>query len=188
VGLRTKLGWRAASSAHPDERSKWAQAHFFCLVRSNLNTREKDIEELVTPAIEALGCELWGIEFMSQGRHSRLRVFIERAEGGVGIDDCERVSREVSDLLDVEDALAQSYTLEVSSPGMDRILFRPDHYSRNIGETVDVRLHFPFEGSKRFVGVLAGIEDDQVVVQVGEDEYVLPLENIQRARLVPRFD
>jgi len=152
-----------------------------------LNTREQDIEELINPAIEALGCELWGIEFMSQGRHSKLRIFIERPEG-VGIDDCERVSREVSDLLDVDDVVPQAYTLEVSSPGMDRILFRPDHYSRNVGATVDVRLHFPFEGSKRIVGVLAGIDDDQVIVQVGEDEFVLPLENIQRARLVPQFD
>lgn len=152
-----------------------------------MNTREQDIEALVTPVIEALGCELWGVEFMSMGRHSKLRIYIERPEG-VTIDDCERVSRDVSDLLDVEDVMPQSYTLEVSSPGMDRILFRPDHYARNIGETVDVRLHFPFEGSKRIVGVLAGIEDDQIVVQAGEDEYVLPLENIQRARLVPRFD
>jgi len=161
---------------------------FFVLVRSTLNTREKDIERLVTPSVEALGCELWGVEFMSQGRHSKLRIYIERPDGGVTIDDCERVSRDVGDLLDVEDVMPQSYTLEVSSPGMDRILFRADQYARNVGETVDVRLHFPFEGSKRVVGVLAGIEDEQVVVQVGEDEYVLPLENIQRARLVPRFD
>lgn len=152
-----------------------------------MNTREQDIEALVTPVIEALGCELWGVEFMSMGRHSKLRIYIERPEG-VTIDDCERVSRDVSDLLDVEDVMPQSYTLEVSSPGMDRILFRPDQFARSIGETVDVRLHFPFEGSKRIVGVLAGIEDDQIVVQAGEDEYVLPLENIQRARLVPRFD
>jgi ribosome maturation factor RimP len=152
-----------------------------------LNTREQDIERLLTPAIEALDCELWGIELMSMGRHTKLRVYIERPEG-VSIDDCERVSRDVSDLLDIEDVIPQSYTLEVSSPGMDRILFRPDHYARNVGATVDVRLHFPFEGSKRVVGVLAGIEDEQVAVQVGEDEYVLPLENIQRARLVPQFD
>ena len=152
-----------------------------------MNTREQDIERLLTPAIEALDCELWGIELMSMGRHTKLRVYIERPEG-VSVDDCERVSRDVSDLLDIEDVMPQSYTLEVSSPGMDRILFRPDHYVRNVGATVDVRLHFPFEGSKRVVGVLAGIEDQQVAVQVGEDEYVLPLENIQRTRLVPQFD
>jgi len=159
----------------------------FYLVRRKLNTREKDVEALVGPVVEALGCELWGVEFMSQGRHSKLRLYIDRPEG-VGVEDCERVSRDVSDLLDVEDIVPQAYTLEVSSPGMDRILFKPEHYARNVGETVDVRLHFPYEGSKRVVGVLAGIEDDQALVQVGEDEYVLPLENIQRARLVPRFD
>ena len=153
-----------------------------------MNTREHDIEVLLTPVVEGLGCELWGIEFAAQGRHSRLRVYIERAEERVTIEDCERVSRAVSDMLDVEDVISSAYTLEVSSPGMDRILFKPAHYLRNVGAIVDVRLHYPFEGSKRVTGVLAGIEDDEVLVQVDEQEYVLPLENIQRARLVPQFD
>jgi len=153
-----------------------------------LNTREHDIEVLLTPLVAGLGCELWGIEFAAQGRHSRLRVYIERVEERVTVEDCERVSRAVSDALDVEDLISSAYTLEVSSPGMDRILFKPVHYERNVGATVDVRLHYPFEGSKRIVGVLAGIEDDEVLVQVEDQEYVLPLENIQRARLVPQFD
>lgn len=91
-------------------------------------------------------------------------------------------------MLDVEDVISTAYTLEVSSPGMDRILFKPVHYERNVGAIVDVRLHYPFEGSKRVIGVLAGIEDEEVLVQVEDQEYVLPLENIQRARLVPQFD
>jgi len=141
----------------------------------------------LTPAVEALGCELWGVEYLSQGRHSKLRLYIERPDG-VSVDDCERVSRDVSDLLDVEEMVSDSYTLEVSSPGMDRILFKPGHYAANVGEQVDVRLHFPFEGRKRFVGLLAGLEDDEVIVRVEDEEYLLPLENIQRARLVPQFD
>ncbi|MGA0838919.1 MAG: ribosome maturation factor RimP [Pseudomonadales bacterium] len=153
-----------------------------------MNTREQNIEVLLTPVVEALGCELWGIEFAAQGRHSRLRVYIERAEERVTVEDCERVSRAVSDVLDVEDVISSAYTLEVSSPGMDRILFKPAHYGRNVGAIVDVRLHYPFEGSKRIVGVLAGIENDEVLVQVEDQEYVLPVENIQRARLVPQFD
>lgn len=173
-----------------------------------MNSREDQIESLLKPAVEALDCELWGIEYLSQGRRSRLRVYIERHEG-VTVEDCERVSREVSDLLDVEDVVPVAYTLEVSSPGMDRLLFKADHYRANIGAVVDVRLNFPFDGRKHFVGVLAGIEDDEVVIQprsgdqpasagASEDgtpqqggngeEYVLPLENIQRARLVPQFD
>lgn len=159
-----------------------------------MNAREDQIERLLTPAVEALGCELWGVELMSQGRHSKLRVYIERPEG-VTVDDCERVSREVSDLLDVEDVFASAYTLEVSSPGMDRILFKAGQYLANVGATVDVRLNYPLEGRKHIVGVLAGVEDGEVVVRpdaaaAGDDgeEFVLPLENIHRARLVPRFD
>lgn len=158
---------------------------------SELNRREDQIESLLTPAVEALGCELWGVEFMSQGRHSRLRIYIERPDG-VSVDDCERVSREVSDLLDVEDVMSESYTLEVSSPGMDRILFKADHYLANVGATVDVRLNFPLEGRKHIVGVLAGLEDGEIVVRpqdaAADEEYVLPLENVHRARLVPQFD
>jgi ribosome maturation factor RimP len=152
-----------------------------------LNKREQEIEALVAPLVESLGCEVWGVEFFSQGHRSKLRLYIDRPEG-VAIGDCERVSREVSDLLDVEDVVPQSYVLEVSSPGMDRILFKPKQYLKNVGQKVDVRLHYPYEGSKRVVGVLTGLEDDEVVVRAGEDEYLLPLENIQRARLVPSFD
>jgi ribosome maturation factor RimP len=162
-----------------------------------LNRREDQIESLLTPTVEALGCELWGLEFLSQGKHSKLRVYIERPEG-VTVDDCERVSREVSDLLDVEDVIWSNYTLEVSSPGLDRILFRAAQYLANVGAIVDVRLNFPFEDRKHIVGVLAGIEDGEIIVRpqgaaVGNEsgngeEYVLPLENIQRARLVPQFD
>ncbi len=157
-----------------------------------MNRRENQIEGLLAPAVEALGCELWGVEYMSQGRRSKLRVYIDRPEG-VTVDDCERVSREVSDLLDIEDVIPSAYTLEVSSPGMDRILFKPGHYQANLGATVDVRLNFPFEGRKHIVGTLVAIEDDEIVVRPREqgeeaEEFVLPLENVQRARVVPQFD
>jgi ribosome maturation factor RimP len=124
-----------------------------------------------------------------------LRIYIERAEGGTG-GEWERVSRDVSDLLDVEDVVPGTYVLEVSSPGMDRVLFKADHYQANLGAVVDVRLNFPFEGRKHIVGVLVGLEDDEVIVRPQEEsdegsdgeEFVLPLENIHRARLVPQFD
>jgi ribosome maturation factor RimP len=155
-----------------------------------LNLRENQIENLLTPLVEGSGCQLWGVEFMSQGKRSKLRVFIERAEG-VTVEDCERVSRDVSDLLDVEDVMPEFYTLEVSSPGLDRILFKAAHYEANIGAVIDVRLNFPLDGTKRIVGVLAAVEDDEIIVRSGDDEdeeYVLPLVNIHRARLVPQFD
>ena len=133
-------------------------------------------------------CEIWGVEYMSQGRHSRLRVFIDRADGEVSIDDCERVSRRASDLLDVEDTIHGSYTLEVSSPGMDRTLFKPEQFETCVGERIDVRLNYPCDGRRHIVGVLAGLEDGSAVVRVDDTEYVLPLENVQRASLVPQFD
>ena len=84
--------------------------------------------------------------------------------------------------------LTSSYTLEVSSPGMDRLLFKPEQYAESIGETVDVRLNYPFEGRRRVVGALTGLENDEMVVQVEDSEYLIPLSNVQRARIVPRFE
>jgi ribosome maturation factor RimP len=149
--------------------------------------RPEQLEAMITPVVESLNCGLWGIDLQTQGRNSTLRIYIDR-ENGVSVEDCESVSRRVSALMDVEEPLPGNYTLEVSSPGMDRILFRMEQYAESIGETVDVRLIRPFEGRRRLTGVLAGIEDDEIVLRVEEDEYLLPLEWIQRARIVPRFD
>lgn len=160
----------------------------YCLVRlDRVNRKEADIEALLTPVVELENCSIWGVEYLTSGRHTKLRLYIDR-DGGVSVEDCERVSRRVADLLDVEDTISSRYTLEVSSPGMDRILFKPEQYAASIGEQVEVRLSFPFEGRKRFLGILAGLEDGEAVVRVDEDEYLLPLENVQRARVVPRFD
>ena len=142
---------------------------------------------MLTPTVESLGCTIWGVEYLAQGKHSKLRLYIDR-EGGVDVDNCAEVSRHVSDILDVEEFSQSAYTLEVSSPGMDRILFKEAQYLEAVGEQVDVRLNFPFEGRKKFVGLLAGIEESNAVVQVDEDEFLLPLENIQKARVVPVFD
>ena len=135
----------------------------------------------------ALGLRVWGIEYLGQGKHSMLRIYIDRDEG-VTIDDCEAVSKQVSELLDVEEVLTSSYTLEVSSPGMDRVLFKPEQYAESIGETVDVRLNYPFEGRRRVIGALTGLENDEMVVRVEDSEYQIPLSNVQRARIVPRFE
>jgi ribosome maturation factor RimP len=154
---------------------------------SGRRSRQAEIEHLLSPVIQALDCELWGIELSTRGRNSLLRIYIDREEG-VSIEDCEAVSRRVGRLLDVEEPITGNYTLEVSSPGMDRILFRIEHYAQYVGETVDVRLVRPFEGRRRLTGILAGVEGDEVRVQVDEEEFLLPLEWIQRARIVPRFE
>ena len=151
-----------------------------------MDRRERQLEELLTPVVQSLDCEIWGIELVRQGKHSKLRVYIDREEG-VNVDHCAAISRHVSDLLDVEEFSQNPYTLEVSSPGMDRILFKTEQYEQSVGEQVEVRLRFPFEGRKKFVGVLAGIEDDSVLVQIDDEEFVLPLENVQRTRIVPTY-
>ncbi len=152
-----------------------------------IGRRSARIEELITPAVEGLGCAVWGVELKTQGRKTTLVVYIDREEG-VSIEDCEAVSHQVSGILDVEDPIAGEYTLEVSSPGIDRILFRMEQYAESVGETLDVRLKEPFEGRRRLKGRLAGVEDGDIVLQVDGDEYLLPLDWIQRARVVPRFD
>ena len=152
-----------------------------------MNRKEKQVEELLTPTVESLGCSIWGVEFLAQGKHTKLRLYIDREEG-VTVDHCADVSRHVSDILDVEELITGAYTLEVSSPGMDRILFKESQFTDSVGEQVDVRLNFPFEGRRKFIGMLAGVQDSMAVVQIDDDEYLLPLENIQRARVVPVFD
>ncbi len=152
-----------------------------------MDKREREVLQLVTPTVESLGCQVWGVEFLRQGKHSKLRLYIDR-EDGVNVDHCAEVSRHVSDILDVEEFSNSAYTLEVSSPGMDRILFDEAQFSNSVGEQVDVRLNFPFEGRKKFIGQLSGVEDHSVLLQIEDEEYVFPLENIQRARIVPTFE
>lgn len=153
----------------------------------NVNRKEQEINELVEMTVEAAGCAIWGVEYQAAGKRSRLRVYIDKP-GGVSIGDCERVSHGLGDLLDLEGVIGGSYDLEVSSPGLDRILFNAGQYASHVGETVDVRLNFPFEGRRRFVGLLAGVEDGQALVRIEDEEYMLPLENIQRTRVIPAFD
>lgn len=147
-----------------------------------MSSREETLRRLLQPTVEALDFELWGVEHLSQGRHSVVRLYIER-DAGISVDDCALVSAQVGSVLDVEDPIAGDYTLEVSSPGLDRRLFSLAQCDRFSGETVDVRLRTPFEGQRRFRGVLKGIEGEDVVVQVEDHEYLLPFDQIDKARV-----
>ena len=149
--------------------------------------RQSEIKGLIEPAIQSLGCELWGVEYTAQGKHATLRIYIEK-EGGVQVDDCERVSRQISAVLDVEDPIQSAYTLEVSSPGMDRLLFEKQQYEEFLGAQLKVRLRTNFEGRRNFSGILAALEDDEVVLRADDQEYVFPIESIDRAQVVPTFN
>jgi len=144
------------------------------------------LESLIEPVVESLGCELWGFDYISQGKKSVLRIFIDKAEG-VLVDDCEAISRQVSSILDVEDPIRSEYTLEVSSPGMDRRLYKLSQYSEFIGQMMAVKLRMNFEGRRNFSGMLKGIEDDEVILEVDNEEYILPFELIDKANIVPTF-
>ena len=148
---------------------------------------EGRLRGLFEPVIESLGYEYWGLELLNQGRSLKIRLYIE-AEAGIGIDDCALVSGHISDLLDVEDGFATDYLLEVSSPGMDRLLFSESHYNRHLGELVEVKLIRPFDGQRNFEGLLKGTEGGCVVVEVKDEEYLFPTEDVGKIRIVPVFE
>lgn len=152
-----------------------------------MSIRIEQLQALLTPAIESLGYQCWGVEFISQGKHSILRVYIDH-DDNIGVEDCEKVSKQVSAILDVEDPIPYEYTLEVSSPGMDRPLFTLAQYKMFLGEQVKLKLRTAFEGRRNFEGLLQGVEDEQVVLRIDNEEYLLPSELIEKATIVPHFD
>jgi ribosome maturation factor RimP len=133
--------------------------------------------------VESLGYELVGIEFLRQGKHGLLRVYID-TENGVTVDDCGKVSHQLSGVLDVEDVIKGQYRLEVSSPGLDRPLFKLAHFERFAGHQARLTLATPIEGQRKFKGVLQGVEDGKVIVNVGENELVLSISAIDKANLI----
>lgn len=149
--------------------------------------RQEQLQAMLAPSVIALGYELWGLEFVRHGRRSVLRLFIDSPEG-ITVDDCAVVSRQVSAVLDVEDPIAEEYTLEVSSPGMDRPLFTLAQCARYQGEDVSVRLRAPQGGRRNFRGELAAVTETGVVVKVDGVEYPLSMDAIDKMRLLPRFD
>ena len=142
------------------------------------------LNDLIRPVVEGLGCELWGIENLSMGRHSTLKIYIDSPRG-IDIEDCARISRQVGSLLDVEDPVAGEYTLEVSSPGLDRRLFQLEQYPAFVGSDIQVRLKRPFDGRRKFSGQLRGVEGDEVVIGIDDEEIIFPYEEIERANIVP---
>jgi ribosome maturation factor RimP len=148
-------------------------------------SKDQQIAGMLQTTVAALGYVLWGVEHVAQGRHSVVRVYID-SPAGITVDDCAVVSEQVSSILDVEDPIAGEYTLEVSSPGMDRLLFDLEQYSGYVGETVELRLRSAFEGRRRFKGMLKGIEGEDVVIQIDDHEFLLPYGAIEKARVQPR--
>ncbi len=124
------------------------------------------VTELARPIVEEEGCTLWDVEYVREAGNWYLRVFIDK-EGGVGIDDCERISRRLDPVLDDADPISDSYTFEVGSAGAERELKRPADFQMFLGHEVEVRTYRPIDGAKSFVGELAAYEDGTVTIHTG---------------------
>ncbi|MEW5792090.1 MAG: ribosome maturation factor RimP [Pseudomonadota bacterium] len=149
-------------------------------------TPHADLDGLFRSTVESLGYELVDVEFVRAGRQPLLRLYIDAPEG-VTVDDCALVSRQVSALLDVEDVIPGAYRLEVSSPGLDRPLKRREDFVRFAGHKVNLRLHQPMDGQRRFVGELVGVEGGAVLLRVDDDVKRFQFTDIAKTRLVPEF-
>jgi len=147
---------------------------------------EQKLTDMLRPAVEETGKELLGIEFISAGNNSVLRLFIDH-ENGIDVDDCAEVSRQVGAILDVEDPISSEYNLEVSSPGIDKPLFDMAHFKSVIGETVNIKLSMPLNGRRKFKGTLVAIEDDILILDVDGSDYELVFKNVDKANLVARL-
>ena len=144
------------------------------------------VAKLAAPAVEAAGCELWDVEYVREAGSWYLRLYIDK-EGGVDILDCEKISREVSDLLDEADPIEGSYTFEVSSAGAERALKRPGDFARFMGSPGAVKLYRARDGRKEFAGVLAGYEDGNITVTVGDTAITFAKEEVALCRLRIEF-
>jgi ribosome maturation factor RimP len=147
----------------------------------------KAVEDLVRGVVEPMGYELVGVQYLTgQPGGNVLRVYIDKEEG-VQLDDCTVVSHQLSGLLDVEDPIPGNYNLEISSPGLDRPLFTPQHYQRYVGQQVNIKLDPSIGGRRKYKGTLLRIENGMEEVEVPGEVYALDLEEIRDARLVPQI-
>lgn len=144
------------------------------------------LRDLIEPVVEAMGYECVGIEYNAHPKHGLLRLYID-SEQGVQMDDCAEVSHQVSGVLDVEDPIQGNYSLEVSSPGLDRPLFKLSHFERFIGYQVTVNLFRPVNNRRKITGVIVAVEGEVVQLQDQNQLYEVPFQAMTKARLVPDY-
>ena len=144
------------------------------------------VAALAAPIVESAGCSLWDVEYVKEAGEWFLRVYIDKEEG-VSIDDCEAVSRPLSDKLDEADPIEGSYTFEVSSAGADRVLKKPEHFTMFQGQEVEVKLYRPKDGRKDYVGLLRTHEDGNVTIEVNGIPMAFEKKEVALVRLYPRF-
>ncbi|WP_413283827.1 ribosome maturation factor RimP [Vibrio sp. MA40-2] len=147
---------------------------------------ERQLTEMLESPVGASGYELVGLEFIRAGEHSTLRIYID-SENGINVDDCAEVSRQVSAVLDVEDPISVAYNLEVSSPGLERPLFKTEHYQQFIGHEVNIVLKMAMGNRRKWKGTIQAVEGETIVITAEGQSEEFAISNISKANLIPKF-
>lgn len=148
--------------------------------------KTEQLAALLQPVIEDLGFQLWGLEYLPRKGDALLRIYIDH-DNGISVDDCATVSHEVSGVLEVEDPIKSAYTLEVSSPGMDRTLFSADQFAQFLGEDARVTVAQPIEGQRKFRGRILSVDGDDITLQTDQNPVTIEFGNVMKAKLDPKF-
>lgn len=149
--------------------------------------KQDKLSELLSPIVEDLGFRFWGLEYQVRKADALLRIYIDH-ENGISVDDCAKVSHEVSGILDVEEPITMAYILEVSSPGMDRILFSASQFSEYIGKDVKMKLNQMVDKRRKIKGAIASVDGEQITINSDQEEITIKFDQIMRARINPGFD
>ena len=149
--------------------------------------RNTELTELLAPVVADLGLECLGVEYSPSHGNSLVRVYIDAPDRAVTVDDCEAASRQISATLDVNDPVQGRYTLEVSSPGLDRPLFTPEQFARFVGQSTKLEVNLPINGRRRFQGPIRAVEGSTIVLDQDGTEVRIAHENVHKAKLVPDF-
>lgn len=160
-------------------------AHFL-FADGMMSQRSRQLGDLIRPAVEALGLELLGVEYVPQGKHSVLRIYID-SDAGVTVEDCQRASHQVSGVLEVEDPIKGQFNLEVSSPGVERPLFSAEQFARFTGERCSLRLREALNGQKKFTGVISQVVGDTITLTIDDQELNVEMNEIDKANLNPEW-
>jgi ribosome maturation factor RimP len=165
----------------------WRVPRRILLVRQPGFMRSAELTELLAPVVAGMGLECLGVEYSPSHGNSLVRVYIDAPDRAVTVDDCESVSRQISATLDVNDPVQGRYTLEVSSPGIDRPLFTPQHFARFVGQTAKLEVNLPINGRRRFQGPIRAVEGSTITLEQDGVDVQIAHENVHKAKLVPDF-
>jgi ribosome maturation factor RimP len=141
------------------------------------------LEALFEPIVQGLGFDLWGVQLRSSENHAHVKIFIDH-EDGITVDNCSDVSHQISGIMDVEDPISVAYTLEVSSPGLDRPLIRRKHFEKYLGKEIKVRLGWPVQERRNFLGTLTKLDEEDITMMVEGELVKFPFNAVKRANLI----